>query len=161
ERSLHLGARRRPVRAALREPVMRILYVALKHDYGRPEQGLSFEHYNFYESLVAMGHDLVYFDFMTLLTRHGREPMNRMLLDLVRAEEPDLLFCVLFTDELDPAAIRHVSEETGTTTLNWFCDDHWRFDAYSRHWAPCFNWAVTTAGSAPAKYAQIGCDHVI
>jgi len=111
---------------------MIILYVALKYDYGRPDQGYSFEHYNFYHSLLHMGHDILYFDFMTLMQEHGREWMNQRLLEVVRREEPELMFTVLFRDELDPAIVREISENSDTITLNWFCDDHWRFDNYSR-----------------------------
>ena len=130
---------------------MRILYVAMKYDYGKPEQGYSFEHYNFYHSLLHMGHDIIYFDFMTLMQEHGKEWMNSRLLEIVEAEKPDLMFTVLFTDELDKAIVRMISENTETNTLNWFCDDHWRFDNFSRYWAPCFNWSVTTAKSAVAQ----------
>jgi spore maturation protein CgeB len=139
---------------------MRILYVALKYDYGRPEQGHSFEHYNFYHSLLHMGHDIVYFD-VTLMQEHGRDWMNRRMLEMVKSEKPDLMFTVLFTDELDPAVVREISENTDTVTLNWFCDDHWRFDDYSRYWAPCFNWVITTAKSALPKYEQLGYRNVI
>src|ERR1700745_1700528 len=52
---------------------MLILYVALKYDYGKPEQSYSFEHYNFYHSLLHMSHDILYFDFATLIEEHGRE----------------------------------------------------------------------------------------
>jgi spore maturation protein CgeB len=140
---------------------MLILYVAMKYDYGKPEQGYSFEHYNFYHSLLHMGHDILYFDFMTLMQQHGRDWMNRHLLEVARAEKPDLLFCVLFTNELDQAVIREISGNTNTITLNWFCDDHWRFDSFSQHWAPCFNWVVTTAKSALPKYERLGYHNVI
>jgi spore maturation protein CgeB len=141
--------------------MMRILYVAMKFDYGRPEQGLSFEHCNFYHSLAHMGHDIIYFDFMTLLQEHGREWMNRRLSEVARLEKPDLIFTILFSDQLDAHVIRELTEQDGVTTLNWFCDDHWRFDNYSRAWAPCFNWVVTTAASAISKYAQLGYRNVI
>ena len=140
---------------------MRILYVAMKYDYGRPEQGFSFEHYNFYHSLVHMGHDVVYFDFMTLLYEHGRSGMNARLLEVAKAEKPDLVFTILFTDELDMAVLRKLTEDVGLRTVNWFCDDHWRFESYSRLWAPCFRWVVTTAASALPKYAAIGYGNVI
>jgi len=138
---------------------MRILYVAMKYDYGRPEQGLGFEHHNFYHSLVHMGHDIVYFDYMTLIQKHGREGMNRRLLEVVRSERPELMLTILFKDELDPAVLQEAKKHT--TTINWFCDDHWRFDDFSRHWAPCFTWVVTTAASALPKYAALGHRHVI
>jgi spore maturation protein CgeB len=135
---------------------VKILYVAMRYDYGRPEQGLSFEHTNFYDSLAAEGHELVYFDFMELLGKLGRQEMNRRLLETARTEQADLMFTVLFTDELDPAVVRLISQETSTVTLNWFCDDHWRFESFSSGWAPCFDWVVTTAASAVPKYERLG-----
>ena len=140
---------------------MRILYVAMKYDYGKPDQGYSFEHYNFYHALLNMGHDILYFDFMSLMQQQGRDWMNRRLLEVVRAEKPDLMFTVLFTEEFDPAVVKEISENTDTITLNWFCDDHWRFDNFSRHWAPCFNWSVTTARSALPKFEEMGYKNVI
>ncbi len=140
---------------------MLILYVALKYDYGKLEQGYSFEHYNFYDTLVHMGHDVLYFDFVTLMQKHGRNWMNHRLLEVVKDEKPDLLFCVLFRNELDRDTMRKISEDTDTISMNWFCDDHWRFDSFSRYWAPCFNWVVTTAQSALSKYDRLGYRNVI
>jgi spore maturation protein CgeB len=140
---------------------VKILYAALKYDYGDPRRGLSFEHYNFFDSLLNMGHDLIYFDFASMAREHGRVSMNRRLLELVTVEKPDVMFSVLFREEFDPAVIQHISDNSLTTTVNWFCDDHWRFDAFSSRWAPKFNWAVTTAASALPKYSQLGLERVI
>jgi spore maturation protein CgeB len=140
---------------------MLILYVAMKYDYGKPAQGFSFEHANFYDSLRHMGHDLVYFDFMTLLHKRGRRRMNRRLMEVARAEKPALLFSVLFGEQLDKNVLRQISRSGTTVTLNWFCDDHFRFEDFSRHWAPCFNWVVTTSTGAIPKYAAIGYTNVI
>jgi spore maturation protein CgeB len=139
---------------------MRILYAAMKYDYGKPEQGLSFEHCNFYHALLHMGHDIVYFDYMTLVEQHGRDGMNRRLKEVVASEKPDLLFAVLFTDQFDPVVLRELTESQ-LPTVNWFCDDHWRFDNYAREWAPCFSLVVTTAASALPKYAALGYHNVI
>jgi spore maturation protein CgeB len=140
---------------------LRILYVAMKYDYGKAEQGYSFEHYNFYESLRHMGHTILYFDFMSLMQQHGREWMNHRLIEVVKTEKPDLMFTFLFSDEFDQGTLRYISESTDTVTFNWFADDHWRFDNYSRHWAFCFNWVATTAQSALSKYKEIGYQNVI
>src|SRR5579859_6724833 len=109
---------------------MHILFVAFKYDYGRAEQGHSFEHNNFFDCLHNMGHDITYFDVGSLLSKYGRAQMNQRLLDVVKAEQPDLMFAVLFRDELDPEVIQTISDGGRTCTLNWFCDDHWRFDNY-------------------------------
>lgn len=140
---------------------MLILYCGLRYDYNNPDQGLSFEHYNFYESLAQMGHELIYFDFGSLDKDLGREAMNRRLLEIVHSEKPALLFSCLFANEFSEETIRKISENSDTITLNWFTDDHWRFDFFSRHWAPCFNWVVTTAKSALPKYRRIGYRNVI
>lgn len=140
---------------------MRILYVVHKYDYGQPERGFCYEHYNFYQTLVAMGHEVTYFDFPTLADELGRGGMNRRLLELVRSEKPDLMFTVVWGDSLDQATVREISQNTDTVTVNWYCDDHWQFAHLSRHWTPCFNWVVTTAQSALPKYAEMGCENVI
>jgi spore maturation protein CgeB len=140
---------------------LKILYVGMKYNYGKPEQGYSFEHYNFYDSLIRIGHEIIYFDFMTLLHKHGHSGMNNRLMEVVKTEQPDLMFTFLFTNELDPKVVREISKNTDTITLNWFADDHWRFENFSCFWAPCFNWVVTTAQSALPKYEQIGYRNVI
>lgn len=137
------------------------MYAAMKYDYGRRERGHSFEHNNFFDTLRRMGHDILYFDFGTLSTLLGRAAMNARLEDIVRTEQPELLFTVLYRDELDRQTVRRISESGRTTTFNWFCDDHWRFDTFSREWAPAFNWVATTAESAVPKYKLSGYDHAI
>jgi len=140
---------------------MLILYAALKYDYGNPAQGYSFEHYNFFDSLVRMGHDVLYFDLGKLQDTASKARLNRRLLEVVRAERPEVMFTVLFREELDRSVVTQLTRQTATRTIAWFCDDHWRFDNYTRHWAPCFGWSVTTTRSALPKYQQIGYRNVI
>lgn len=138
---------------------LRILYAAMKYDYGDPSRGLSFEHTNFYETLINMGYEIIYFDFMTIYKERGKEQMNRALLDTVKNEKPDLVFFCLFTDEFEKETIKEIGKYT--ITFNWFCDDHWRFDNYSKYWAPYFTFVSTTANSALPKYEKIGYKNVI
>src|SRR5262245_36500233 len=127
---------------------MLILYAALKYDYGNPAQGYGFEHYNFFDSLVRMGHDILYFDFGPLQDAAKRSELNKRLLEVVRSEQPDLMFTVPFRDELDRSIIKQITRRTSTRTVAWFCDDNWRFDSFTRYLAPCFGWSVTTVRSA-------------
>ncbi|MEM9413954.1 MAG: glycosyltransferase [Planctomycetota bacterium] len=131
---------------------MQVLYVAQKYDYGQPEAGHGFEHYNFYQSLCAMGLDVDYFDYPTLHKQLGHRAMNRRLWETVQSDRPALLFGIVRRDLIDTNVIRRISRDTDTTTVNWFCDDHWQFETHARRWAPCFDWAVTTSHSALAKY---------
>lgn len=139
---------------------MRILFVGSKYDYGRPEQGYSFEYYNFYDCLLHMGHDITFFDYMSLIRKLGKHKMNKLLQQTAEKDNPDLMFTVLLKDELDPDTIQKISS-SNTITLNWFCDDRWRFDNYSKFWAPYFNWVVTTNQTAVPKYAELGYHNLI
>ena len=141
--------------------VLRILYVAMKYDYGQPRRGLSYEENNFFHSLLNMGHQIIRFDFKAIAKKFSRREMNKMLLETVYRYNPDLMFTVLFRNELDKKVVNEISTQTETKTINWFCDDHWRFDSYSRYWAPMFNWVVTTAESALPRYKKIGYENVI
>ncbi|MDP1715932.1 MAG: glycosyltransferase [Anaerolineales bacterium] len=140
---------------------MKILYVATKYDYGKRERGLSFEHANFFDSLYNMGNDIIYFDYMDILKKMGRSRMNNLLLEVVRAEKPELMFVFLSEYELEPKTISKISKSEKIITINWFADDHWRFDNYSRYWAPNFNWVVTTDSEALPKYHAAAYHNVI
>ncbi len=140
---------------------MDILYVGLKYDYGEPNRGLSFEHYNFYYPLRRAGHNIKYYDFGTLFRAKGRDWLNRRLVEIINSEKPDLTFFVLFENEFDQLVVRNISESGLTKTINWFCDDHWRFDNFSKNWASCFNWVVTTSSKAYQKYLRCGIKNVI
>lgn len=143
---------------------MKILYIGMKYDYGKPERGFSFEHYNFYDSLVRMNrgeNKVIYFPFDEVMNRVGQEEMNRRLLATVEEERPELCFFFLFTEEIKKETIKKISEKSGAITFNWFADDHWRFDNFSRYWAPLFHWVATTDSRAVEKYYKIGYRNVI
>ena len=140
---------------------MRVLYVGMAHEYGRPELGPSFEEMNFRSSLEGMGHELHPFDFRARANAVGLEEMNRELVARAAELRPDLAFFFLFEHEVAPDTIRAVGRAGGCTTINWFADDHWRFESFTRELAPAFDWSVTTDRDAVAKYHAIGYDRVL
>jgi spore maturation protein CgeB len=140
---------------------MKILYVASRYDYGFPEQGPSFEHSNFYDTLANLGHDIHHFDFETMEKEVGRPAMNLRLRECAAEIRAELMFVVLNCDQFAFETIRSITDSRLCTTFNWFCDDHWRFDRYSRHWAAAFNWVSTTAACAMPWYAEAGIKNVI
>ena len=135
---------------------MRILYVAMAHEYGRPELGPSFEEMNFRSALEGMGHEVHAFDFRARYDAVGQEQMDRELVALAAEIEPDLAFFFLFEEEIAPATISAVGRAGGCPTMNWFADDHWRFEGFTRHYAPAFDWSITTDRDALPKYRAIG-----
>jgi spore maturation protein CgeB len=140
----------------------RILYIGFKYDYGKPERGFSFEYVNFFETLARMNdHEVVGFHYDEVMRTVGRLNMNARLLQTVEEFQPEVCFFNIFTDEIEQHTIRVISNRSGTVTINWFGDDHWRFEGYSRRWAPFFHWVVTTDIESIEKYHAIGCRNVV
>jgi len=129
-------------------------------DYGDPTRGPSFEETNFRSALEGMGHDVVPFDFIAREQAVGRDAMNAELRYAAEEKRPDASFFVLFKDELAPATIEAVSK-AGGPTINWFADDHWRFDDFSRHYGPSFDVCVTTDHDSVARYHDLGVSRVV
>ena len=140
---------------------MRVLYVAMSHDYGDPRRGPSFEETNFRSSLEGMGHEVLAFDFMERAKRDGKERMRSDLVAFASETKPDVAFFCLFTDELDAPTVETVRRAGGAPTVNWFADDHWRFEDFTRHMAPAFDLAVTTDPDSLAKYDAAGIGNVL
>lgn len=142
---------------------MKILYIALKYDYGKKARGLGFEHYNFYDTLCRMQgarHQIVYFPIDEVMDELGQEAMNAKLLSVAKQEQPDLCFFFLFTDEIYPKTIKAITD-SGIKTYNWFADDHFRFDNFSKYWCWNFSYVSTTDSQALNKYQKIGYKNAI
>ena len=136
---------------------MKILYVTNKYDYGKPELGFSYEHYNLYDTLVKMDegkHEVIYFPTDEIMMKEGERGLNEGLLERVEKEKPDLVFFVYGGTMIRKETIKEIGKKT--ITLNWFYDDHWRFDNYSKYWGPLYHWVATTDPLAPEKYRKIG-----
>jgi spore maturation protein CgeB len=143
-------------------PQLKILYIGLHHDYGDPRRGLCYEYVNLLGSMTHMeGIHVDFFAVDDFLRTEGRSGMNRKLIERVAEQKPHICFFVLVTDEVSMETIRTITEGSGAKTLNWFCDDHWRFETFSKFWAPQFHWVVTTDRDAVERYHSIGVRNVI
>jgi spore maturation protein CgeB len=137
---------------------MKILLVCMGYDYGDPSRGHSYEYYNFYQSLKDLGHEVTLFDYMAELKRLGKAEMNRKLLEMVQASRPNLAMFSLYTDQLDPATVKQLSNYT--RTLCFFHDDTWRVE-FSQFWARHFDFFTTPDVYGERKYAAIGLPNAI
>jgi spore maturation protein CgeB len=140
--------------------VLRIAYIAPRWDYGDRTRGLSFEETNFRSALEGMGHNVMPFDFIERTSVVGAEQMNVELTRFIGESEPDIAVFVLFKDEIAIETIQRITA-SGICTYNWFADDHWRFENFSRHYAPAFSLISTTDRDAVAKYRSLGVQHVV
>lgn len=137
---------------------MKILLVIMQYDYGDPSRGHSYEYANYYNSLVQMGHEVVLFDYMSQIQKHGKQRMNAMLLDLAREIRPTLAVFHLYTDQFDAATIEQLRSHT--ITLSIFHDDTWR-EKYATYWAAHFDFFTTPDWFALRKYQALGLNQVL
>jgi spore maturation protein CgeB len=137
----------------------KVLYSGLQYNFYDPARGASFEHETFYRVLSELpGVTVLHHPFDRILTV-GKKRWNEELLDLVRREQPDLLFAFMYTDEFEPATLDEIKKHTATAA--WFSDDSWRFWNYSKFWARHFSWAITTYAWTKELYARSGQPNVI
>jgi spore maturation protein CgeB len=141
---------------------LRILYLGPKWDYGLPEQGWSYEHQNFFPTLYYSGHTnrFLHFDFVETARRYGPARMSELLVGMAMRFKPDVIFVVFFNEDHDPTndALSYLSNhrDLPVTTVGWFCDDHYRFEAYTAKKAPFLNACVTTLAPTDMRYARAG-----
>lgn len=139
---------------------MKILLIAIRGGRGAPgvpPGDFSYEYYNFFNTLKNMDnkrHAVEYFPYDELTVRYGKEKMNRLLLDKVTEDRPDLCFFV-YSHEIKKDTVKEIRKR-GILTYNWFTDDIWRFDSFSKHYAWLFDYVSTTDSVAFRRYGEIG-----
>lgn len=122
----------------------KVLYIALKYDYGDKSRGLSYEEYNFYYTLKNMGIvDVVRFDYYSICSKYGASTANLMLKNVILLESIDVLLCLLYKDYFNHDMLSELSEKYPVETILWVFDDDKRFDE-TKVLSQCFNKVVTT-----------------
>jgi len=137
---------------------MRILTALLRYDYGDPKRGESLEKSVL---LPAIEENAEVYPFW--LEDHGFpsniEGLQAELFKAAEHVDPDLIFFILMKDEVRPATLAKLS--TRWATANWFADDQWRFESFTRHVAPLLTYSITVDKFCLPKYQSIGCKRVI
>ena len=109
---------------------MKILFVANRTLSNGKETWVDGTVWNFYEPLKDLGHDMEFYDTTATEIKDFRKTVDTF--------KPELIFCCLTNDT--SLTTYEPWEELGeynskglVKTFNWFCDDAWRFDDFSKH----------------------------
>ena len=137
---------------------LRILLVGERFDYGDTRRGDSVNYYQLLLPLRSLSPGTRLYDFTQRTREIGRASMNAELVSLVKAERPDVMIVCMYTDELEPAALREVRRYS--TTVAYFYDDVWR-QRYATFWARHFDLVTTSDPSGPARFMRAGCDNAL
>ena len=136
---------------------MKIVPVFLRYDYGIKSRGDSLEYQGFYSALKQITSEVYPFWYDEYLNR--KEELQNRVIKFVDSVRPDIVFFILMKDEFSFETFDYLKSKY--ITLNWFCDDQWRFEDFTKYYAPHFTYAITTDKFALRKYKDIGCKNVI
>jgi len=132
---------------------MKILLVTNKTYRGHLDGGWWY----FYLPLVELGHDVQFYD--TVSTEQSFEKV-------IENFKPDLVFSMLTNNRIiapgEPwEEIRWETKSGRTKTFNWFCDDTWRYDNFSRGACKIFTACSTPEPEYIKKYKEDGYQNII
>ncbi len=138
---------------------MRIMPALLKYDYGIKERGESLEKTAFLPALHQVSKDVIPFWLEDNGFWEDKQKLQNKIIEFAAANNPDVIFFILMRDEVTLKTIELLSKKY--TTVNWFCDDQWRFESFTKFVAPKLTYAITTDKFSLMKYNQLGIKNVI
>jgi spore maturation protein CgeB len=115
-------------------------------------------YYNLYIPLLEMGHEVYFYNTVNPIEKD----FNKVLNDF----QPQLIFCCISGNKdvtpFEPLEeIKEITNKGNIKTFNWFCDDTWRFDNFSKHFCHYFTVCSTPEYSFLNKFAENGYKNII
>ena len=135
---------------------MKILSVLGQHNYGDPARGEGYEYSNFLPALRRLGHEVVIFESFAREGYSDFADLNRRLLEMVQAEAPDVILCVLLGYEIWLETLDLIRSGSHAILINWSTDDSWKYEQFSRFMARPFHIYATTYPDAVSKSLKDG-----
>jgi len=109
---------------------------------------------NFYEPLQALFPRVIRYNYLEHFQQVGVPAANREILALAEQVRPEVIPFITYGDQVYKSTLQVLGRSA--ITIAWFSDDHWRFDDYSRKWAPYLDYCVTSDRDAFERYTQLG-----
>jgi len=133
---------------------MKILLVTNKTYRGHLDGG----YYNLFLPLQQLGHEVYFYDTVN--------PDEKDFTKVLYSFGPDLIFCCMTGDRgIAPhepwLEILEETQSGRTKTFNWFCDDSWRYDNFSKHICKNFSVCSTPELDYIEKYKEDGYENII
>ena len=115
-------------------------------------------YFNFYIPLLELGHNVLFYDTI-------KGDKNNFL-QIVDSFAPDLILsCLTGNPSVAPHEpldiIEQITKQGKVKTLNWFCDDTWRFDSFNKQVCNKFTYCTTPEKKYLKKYKDIGYKNII
>jgi spore maturation protein CgeB len=136
---------------------VKIVPILQRYDYGIKSRGDSPDYKVLYPALKQITDDVYPFWYDEYLTK--KDELQKRVITFVDDVSPDIVYFTLMRDEFSFETLDYLKSKY--ITINWFWDDQWRFENFTRYYAPHFTYSVTTDKFALSKYKKIGYKNVI
>jgi len=134
--------------------VEKILFVESLNKYYYPYQ-------NWFLPLKKRCKTLLNFDFKWNYLFYGKETMNKMFLDLVEKEQPDLIIFLFNSDEFYMETLFKIKEiSKKSKTFLYFGDDDIGFENFSRYMIRIMDYGLVGQWKFLKKYREEGANNV-
>jgi len=138
---------------------MKIL-LAINKTYSRNNrQKFDSGYFNLYIPMLELGHDVLFYDTSSRILSNFKKTVENF--------EPNLIFCCMTgnksiaPNEPEISDIKEITEKGNVITFNWFCDDSWRYDNFSKHICKNFSVCSTPELDYIEKYKEDGYENII
>lgn len=113
--------------------MIKVLYIGLLYNYGKPEEGYSYEYYNIEHGLkTCQTEDMFDLEIVNIdkdIIEQGVDGASQSLSATIMRYNPDIIIDVPFDDNLCPdLGVLRKAKDGGTKVLSWNCDASWRQD---------------------------------
>ena len=139
---------------------MKIVFIGYQYPYGNKSFGKSLDVEIFVDSLSEANNrnvDSFYLD--EYLDKETSKSLNDDIKKYCSNSNPELIVFNLINNELDKTILSYLKKQY--KTLNWFGDDQWRYDIFSKEMAKYFTYQITTDKFSVQKYLNDGYPNVI
>lgn len=126
-----------------------VMTILLQWDYGDRSRGESGSKVWFYNNLLKLTRKVEPLWFDDYVNSNYGE-LQHKIIEVVEKVQPDIVFVLLNRDQISKETLNYLKSRY--TLIGWFGDDHWRYESFSRFYAPYFSYVVTTDHFALEKY---------
>ena len=119
--------------------IKKILYIAFKYEYGLEKNGEALNKKAFHNNFIDLGYKVegVFFENST------KEELQKNILKKAKEFKPDIVFFILQRDQIEIDTLKEL-KKNDFFLVNWFGDDQWRLDSFSKNYALFFDDIITT-----------------
>lgn len=126
----------------------------LKYDYGIPERGDSLEKKYFWPAIskLSPNSEVHWLEDIGFLDK-GKDRLQNNIVEISKDKTHSFAFFVLMNNEVSFDTLEHLKKNK-YKVINWFSDDHWRFENWSVKLAQYLDYALTVDKYSAWKYEE-------